>query len=85
MLKAYSDAQLLARAHEISQWARVRAQELYYFTHHLPGALAAAQGDPERIRTQLFAFRCYVDGLQEQVDHARGALAELERRYGGQG
>lgn len=80
MLERYTDAQLLEHLKGLGEWSRIRAQELKYFTEHLPEKLAAAAGDRQKEASLRYALSVYVGALQEMVDRTREAQAELDRR-----
>jgi primosomal protein N'' len=80
MLDAYTDEQLLSHLTGLGQWTKVRAQELYYFTEHLPATVAEAKGDPVKETSTLYALKTYIGAVQEMANRCREAQVELERR-----
>lgn len=80
MLSQMTDEQLVHHLVGLGQWAKIRAQELKYFTEHLqPQQLQAAPGSAQSANLQ-YALATYIGGVEEIMQRCREAEAELGRR-----
>lgn len=80
MLNRYTDEQLLNHLTGLGQWVKIRAQELGYFTQHLPAKLADAGCDPQKQASLQYALLVYLEALEETVSRCRSAQEEFNRR-----